>query len=88
MTHPDDPTPTPTPPDPATDTGEQFPFPTFPLHVRAWLYSVLLAAAGLLLIYGVATESELSAWLGFAASLLGTGSAALHTFPARHKPNR
>lgn len=46
---------------------------------RAWLYRVLTAAAPLLVAKGLASESDLQVYLGIAAAVLGTGTAALHT---------
>lgn len=49
---------------------------------RHWLYMVTAAAGPLMSFYGLVSELALPLWLGLAASVLGTGTAALHT-PAR-----
>lgn len=46
---------------------------------RAWLYRVVVAAAPLAVLYGVATETEAALWVGLALTLIGTGTAAAHT---------
>lgn len=49
-----------------------------PQH-RAWLYRVLAALGVVLVGYGVLSSTDLALWLGFAATLLGTGTAAANT---------
>jgi hypothetical protein len=38
---------------------------------RKWIYGVLLASAPLVVFYGVATQQEVTLWVGFAATALG-----------------
>lgn len=54
-------------------------FPWLTAPRRAWLYRVCVAVSPLATAYGIASESDASLWLGFAAALLGTGTAAAHT---------
>lgn len=42
---------------------------------RAYIYNVLLATSPVVLVYGLATESEVAAWLGFGQAVLGSGLA-------------
>ena len=46
---------------------------------RAWAYRVLLAVAGLAVIYGVADEIEVAGWVALGAAILGNGLAAANT---------
>lgn len=46
---------------------------------RAWLYRVTGAAVPLLAFYGYLAEQAVPLWLAFAGSVIGTGTAALHT---------
>ena len=62
------------------DTGSEHPvIPWLTEARRAWLYRVLTGIAPLCVIYGVVGDQAVVAWLGFAASVLGTGTAALNT---------
>jgi len=47
--------------------------------VRGYLYRVLVAAAAVAAGYGIVTSEELALWLGLAATVLGTGTAAWFT---------
>lgn len=58
------------------------PHPVFPWLTaprRAWLYRVVVAVAPLAVLYGVLDDQAAALWLGVAATVLGTGTAALHT---------
>lgn len=46
---------------------------------RGWLYRVLTAAGLVAAGYGLVAEHELGLWLGLAATILGTGTAAVNT---------
>lgn len=46
---------------------------------RAWLYRVVAAVAPLAVLYGVVSETEAALWVAVAATVLGSGTAALHT---------
>ncbi|WP_187977155.1 hypothetical protein [Mycetocola sp. JXN-3] len=46
---------------------------------RAYIYGILVAAGGVALIYGVATETQIAGWLGLAGSILGNGLALANT---------
>jgi hypothetical protein len=48
-------------------------------RIRAYLYRVLVAAAPLLVLYGVATDSEVALWLAVGGAVLGNGVAAYNT---------
>jgi hypothetical protein len=48
-------------------------------RARRYVYRVLIAAAPLLVLYGVATEAEVALWLGVAGAALGNGMASLNT---------
>lgn len=54
----------------------------FTQATRAWIYRVTTAAMPLLIVYGVVTDETAPLWVGMAAAILGTGTAAAHT-PAR-----
>lgn len=43
--------------------------------VRAYIYSVLVAAVPLLIGYGILSAEEAAVWLGLGASVLGLGLA-------------
>lgn len=61
------------------------PHPVFPWLTearRAWLYRVLVALGALLVLYGVATATEVAVWLGLAVALSNATPAA-HTPTAR-----
>lgn len=49
------------------------------LKTRAYIYRVLTAAAPLAALYGIASDTELVLWLALAATVLGTGLAAVNT---------
>lgn len=54
-------------------------------RTRAWLYRVASAVIVLAAGYGLLTGSESALWLGLAAAVLGTGTAAANT-PRRPAP--
>lgn len=51
------------------------------LTARAYLYRVLLAVAALAGVYGLASDTELAAWVALGAALIGTGTATAYTRP-------
>ena len=53
--------------------------PEIPVHVRAYIYRVLVAVAPLLAFYGVISEQEIALWLTVVATVLGVGLAAANT---------
>lgn len=61
------------------DTEEHPVFPWLTRRRRAWLYRVLVAAGGVLTVYGVATAEEVAVWLGLAV-------AVSNATPAAHTP--
>lgn len=46
---------------------------------RAYIYNIVLAAAPLLVSYGLITETEVAAWIGIATAVLGLGLARANT---------
>lgn len=48
-------------------------------RVRRYLYDVALTAAPLLVAYGALSESRAPLWLALAATVLGVGTARVHT---------
>lgn len=46
-------------------------------QVRQWLYVVVTAAVPLLIVYGILDAETAALWLGLAAAVLGTGTAAV-----------
>lgn len=59
------------------DAHPVFPWLTPPR--RAWIYRCSVAAVPLLAFYGLLADQAAGLWVGFAAALIGTGTAALHT---------
>lgn len=55
-------------------------------QVRTWIYSVLLAAIPLLIVYGVLDEQTAPLWIALAAAILGQSMALAHI--PREKPGR
>lgn len=53
--------------------------------VRAWLYGVLACAVPLLIAYGVIDQTTAPLWLALGGSVLGFGTAYLHT-PIQGQP--
>ena len=54
--------------------------------VRAYIYSVAVAAGPLVLFYGLATAEEIALWLGFGGTALALPSAlALANTPTKGK---
>jgi hypothetical protein len=51
----------------------------FPTHVRAYIYRVLTAAAPILSLHGVTTDTEATLYLALASTILGVGLAAANT---------
>lgn len=47
--------------------------------LRAWIYSLIVAAGPLVIFYGVASADEVALWLGLGGTVLGVpaGSTAL-----------
>lgn len=50
--------------------------PFLTLAVRGYLYRILTALGAVLLVYSVTSAEVLAAWLGLAATILGTGTAS------------
>lgn len=48
-------------------------------QVRRWAYTVITAAVPLLVAYGILEDVTAPLWLALAASVLGTGTALVHT---------
>lgn len=48
-------------------------------NTRAYIYRVALAAGGVAAFYGWLSHEEVAVWGGFAATVLGTGLAAVNT---------
>lgn len=48
-----------------------------PAKVRRWIYGVLVAAAPLLVLYGIAEKAEIAIWIAVLSSALGHGMAAV-----------
>lgn len=46
---------------------------------RAWIYRVLIAAAPLLVVYGVVDNETAPLWVALGAATLGNGLAAVNT---------
>lgn len=68
-------------PDPATSSTDGFPevpnkWIAAP-KTRLWLYGVILAVLGLLVVYGIVNIEQASAWAIVAAAALGIGGVAL-----------
>ena len=54
---------------------------------RAYIYSVLAAIGGIVLLYGLLSPEEVSAWLALGAVALGSGGnvlARMNTTTKRH----
>lgn len=47
--------------------------------VRRWAYAVITAAVPLLVVYGLVEAATAPLWVALAASVLGTGTALVHT---------
>jgi hypothetical protein len=45
---------------------------------RAWTYNVLLAAAPVVLYYGLASKEEIAVWMFFFQTILGIGLARVN----------
>jgi len=52
-------------------------------RTRAYLYRLLLALAAVAAVYGILDDQQLTAWLGFAAAILGNGLATSKTSTRR-----
>lgn len=46
-------------------------------QVRQWLYSIVTVAVPLLMVYGIVDAETAPLWLGLAAAVFGTGTAAV-----------
>lgn len=49
----------------------------FPEWVRAWLYTIGMAAVPLMVAYGLLDEGTSGLWVGVLGAVLGFGSSAL-----------
>jgi hypothetical protein len=52
-----------------------------PYELRARLYPIITAIAGIAAIYGIASEEQIAAWVGLAVALVGTSTATFYTRP-------
>ena len=50
-----------------------------PYRIRAILYRVVLAVAVLAGVYGLATDTQIAAWVGLAVAIIGDAVAVRHT---------
>lgn len=54
---------------------------------RAWLYGIMVAAAGLAVIYGVTTVEQAGGWVILAGAALGVSNGlALANTPKKQEP--
>lgn len=52
--------------------------PVIPARVRDYLYPIVTAAALVLAGYGIIGEEQVALWVGLAAAILGSGTAAAY----------
>lgn len=59
------------------------PLPWLTPQLRRWAYMVITALVPLLVAYGILENTSAPLWLALAASVLGTGTAYMHTPTSR-----